>query len=147
MRSKPETAPSNAVLHKQPHRYLQYSQDVTYNAKELKTQLIGTHYWNYIYYNGPSSVFTGYSWSLDVYMDYAWGQITALHSLVLLLMLLEVSNQTLDMCGLGYWRVVLTPCIVHLQLTLRLDLAISCRIMQCIMIDDQVEEHVICSSW
>lgn len=72
-------------------RYLQFTQDVTFNAPILKHKLLNTSYWQYIYNNGPESLFRGYCWSLDVYMDYAWARLGTLSSVVLILMIIEVS--------------------------------------------------------
>lgn len=74
-------------------RYLRSCQDVIFNADTLKHKLAQTRYWNYIYFNGPESIFHGYSWSLDVYMNYAWLQLESLNSILIILIVLEVSTQ------------------------------------------------------
>lgn len=62
----------------QPHaptltpRYLQAALEVRFNAAALGYKLAHTSYWQYIYLNGLDSLFDGYKWSLDVFVDFAW---------------------------------------------------------------------------
>jgi hypothetical protein len=45
---------------------------VRFNAPTLKYLLEFTPSWMYIYHNGISSLFHAYTWSLDVFVDFAW---------------------------------------------------------------------------
>jgi hypothetical protein len=49
-----------------------------------------TSYWNYMYLNGPASIFSGYSWSMDIFVDYAWNQLGELNSVLVALLVIEV---------------------------------------------------------
>jgi hypothetical protein len=54
------------------HRYLQAALETKFYAPTLKYQLEHTPYWQYIQNNGVTSLFHGYTWSLDVFVDFAW---------------------------------------------------------------------------
>jgi hypothetical protein len=77
------------------HRYLRCSKDVQFHAKDMAYLLGETNFWNYVYHNGPGSLFTGYMWSLDVFVDYAWAQLGTLNNVLVVLLIVEV-------CGLGF---------------------------------------------
>jgi hypothetical protein len=63
---------------------------VQFHAKDLAYGLGETNYWNYIYHNGPNSLFNGYMWSLDVFVDYAWAQLGTLNNVLVVLLIVEV---------------------------------------------------------
>jgi hypothetical protein len=65
-------------------------EDVRFHAKELGVSLSATPYWNYVYLNGPASIFSGYSWSMDIFVDYAWDQLATLSNLLVALLVVEV---------------------------------------------------------
>jgi hypothetical protein len=58
--------------HTHPHRFLQAALETRFNAKALGHDLALTPYWNYIQLNGIGSLFYAYTWSLDVFVDFAW---------------------------------------------------------------------------
>lgn len=81
-------------------RYLRCSKDVQFNSDILKYALGETNYWNYIYHNGPGSLFSGYMWSLDVFVDYAWAQLGTLNNVLVVLLIVEVRRSiTVQQCG------------------------------------------------
>jgi hypothetical protein len=53
-------------------RYLQSALEVEFNAPTLKEDLVATPSWQYIYNNGITSLFQAYTWSLDIFVDFAW---------------------------------------------------------------------------
>jgi hypothetical protein len=57
---------------KYPPRYLQSALEVHFNAPTLKADLHETPSWQYIYNNGITSLFQAYTWSLDIFVDFAW---------------------------------------------------------------------------
>jgi hypothetical protein len=65
---------------------------VQFHADDLAYKLSHTNYWNYIYVNGPKSLFEGYMWSLDVFVDYAWAQLGTLNNVLVVLLILEVGD-------------------------------------------------------
>lgn len=66
--------------------------DVHFNAKQLGYSLSSTPFFHYVYDNGPDSLFSGYAWSLDVMVDYAWVQLDALNKVLVVLLIVEVSS-------------------------------------------------------
>eukprot|EP00775_Hariotina_reticulata_P001355 gene1355-1696_t len=79
----------SSTLWEMGNKYLQSLQDVIFNARALGLKLADTAYWNYMYLNGPASIFTGYSWSMDVFVDYAWNQLGTLNSVLVALLVIE----------------------------------------------------------
>jgi hypothetical protein len=72
-------------------RFIQGLQDLKFNAFIEGYNLDKTPYFNYVYYNGPDSVFNGYSWSMDVHVDFAWSQLGSLSNVLVALLVIEVS--------------------------------------------------------
>eukprot|EP00883_Tetradesmus_obliquus_P002715 jgi/Sobl393_1/12921/SZX78204.1 len=79
----------NTTLWEMGNKYLRCSKDVQFNSDILKYALGETNYWNYIYHNGPGSLFSGYMWSLDVFVDYAWAQLGTLNNVLVVLLIVE----------------------------------------------------------
>lgn len=47
--------------------------------------------WQYAYLNGPTSISSGYAWSLDTFVDYTWQDLTKLSVIIIVLLVVEVS--------------------------------------------------------
>lgn len=78
-------------------RYLLAEKDIMFNHAALKLELEKTTYFQYIMNNGPDSLFKGYSWTLDVYVDYAWQQFGSLNIVLMILLALEAVVQLAGM--------------------------------------------------
>lgn len=69
------------------------------NVKEVLTTvslgalLNTTSAWNYIDLNAPQSLFEGYSWSLDTFVDYCYSQLGELSIVLIILLVVEVRKQ------------------------------------------------------
>jgi hypothetical protein len=68
----PQPRPQHAHAPTRNHRFLQAALDVKFNALKLGYALAETPSWQYIALNGLTSLFGGYTWSLDVIVDFAW---------------------------------------------------------------------------
>eukprot|EP00775_Hariotina_reticulata_P003515 gene3515-3785_t len=79
----------SSTLWEMGNKYIQSLQDVIFNARAVGFKLDETPYWNYMYLNGPASIFSGYSWSMDVFVDYAWNQLGTLNSVLVALLVIE----------------------------------------------------------
>ncbi|KAF8055488.1 tmcC [Scenedesmus sp. PABB004] len=79
----------NNTLWEIGNKFLHSSKEVEFNARALRYELHDTNYWNYIYQNGPASLFEGYMWSLDVFVDYAWSQLGTLNNVLVVLLIVE----------------------------------------------------------
>lgn len=78
-------------------RYLLAERDVLFNQAQLKYLLDKTTYFQYIYQNGPVSLFLGYVWTLDVFVDFAWAQFGSLKITLVILLALEAVVQVAGM--------------------------------------------------
>lgn len=76
-------------------RYLLAEKDMEYNQAALKMAAEHTTFFQYIYQNGPESLFKGYVWTLDVYVDFAWAQFGSLSIALIILLSLELGVQIL----------------------------------------------------
>ena len=70
-------------------RFIQASWDVHHLAPTLKAALFDNTQWNYITHNGPTSIFSGYAWSLDTFVDYAWSSLGQLKTVLIILLIVE----------------------------------------------------------
>lgn len=57
------------------------------------TGINATQTWQYIFNNGPSSLFKGYSWSLDTFVDFTWNDLTRLSITLIILLVVEVCSR------------------------------------------------------
>lgn len=71
-------------------RFVGAAKDVHYFAPIHKYGLINDTTWRYIYNNGDHSLFDGYKWSLDVFVDYTWSQLGTLTATMIILLVMEV---------------------------------------------------------
>lgn len=46
--------------------------------------------WQYVFQNGPASLFNGYAWSLDIFVDYTWKDLTKLSATIIIVLVIEV---------------------------------------------------------
>eukprot|EP00878_Enallax_costatus_P046842 GHUV01057143.1.p1 GENE.GHUV01057143.1~~GHUV01057143.1.p1 ORF type:complete len:116 (-),score=16.10 GHUV01057143.1:53-400(-) len=69
-----------------------------YTQATLKAAAEFTTFFQYMYQNGPWSVFMGYVWTLDVYVDFAWAQFGTLSIILIILMAVEAAIQIVGTC-------------------------------------------------
>ncbi|KIY98973.1 hypothetical protein MNEG_8988 [Monoraphidium neglectum] len=91
--------PRNETLWTMGNKYISASWDIYYLAPTLKSALNLTTLWNYVEDNGPASIFQGYTWSLDTFVDYAWDSLGKLK--VVLVVLLVVETLCVQMTCMG----------------------------------------------
>lgn len=109
-------------------RYLRCQQDVLYNAKLLGHDLEHTSYFQYMYHNGPNSLYMGYVWSLDVFVDYACKQLGTLGNVLLVLLILEVV--VVQFIGMLYEFVILRAANVEAMKRFSVFLALPSAVMR-----------------
>jgi hypothetical protein len=81
-------------------------EDVYYFRNDWGPDMDHKPSWQYAYLNGPASVFTGYAWSLDTFVDYTWQDLTRLSVIIVVLLVIEVRTQ----CCCGRSMFCLMPC-------------------------------------
>eukprot|EP00775_Hariotina_reticulata_P009112 gene9112-9281_t len=72
------------------NRFIQSMQEIKFNAYIEGYNLDKTSYFNYVFHNGPDSIFTACSWSMDVIVDFAWNQLGSLSNVLVALLVVEV---------------------------------------------------------
>ncbi|KAI8474715.1 MAG: hypothetical protein J3K34DRAFT_518018 [Monoraphidium minutum] len=79
----------NNTLWVMGNKFIAASSDVYYWAPLVGADLNATAAWNYVTLNGRNSIFTGYAWSLDTFVDYAWGSLGQLKIVLVVLLVVE----------------------------------------------------------
>eukprot|EP00878_Enallax_costatus_P005349 GHUV01005618.1.p1 GENE.GHUV01005618.1~~GHUV01005618.1.p1 ORF type:complete len:894 (+),score=279.19 GHUV01005618.1:728-3409(+) len=78
-------------LWQQGNKYVSAGEDLLYWAIKMRDSLNTLQSYHYVVENGRNSIFTGYSWSLDVLVDYTWLQLGTLTTELIMLMVAEVA--------------------------------------------------------
>eukprot|EP00879_Flechtneria_rotunda_P009748 GHRR01010197.1.p2 GENE.GHRR01010197.1~~GHRR01010197.1.p2 ORF type:complete len:816 (+),score=239.63 GHRR01010197.1:4977-7424(+) len=88
---------------------------VLFNSDTWKSDMNGTTSWQYQFQNGPASVFTGYSWSLDTFVDFAWLDLSRLSTVLIVLLVVEAV--VVQLSCMAYQFYLLQRCNVsHMRL-------------------------------
>eukprot|EP00775_Hariotina_reticulata_P007054 gene7054-7268_t len=71
--------------------------------------------WQYLYRNGPGSMFKGYSWSLDTQVDFVWRDLERLSIILIVLLLVETVVVQLS-CMVYEFVLVQQVNVAHMRL-------------------------------
>jgi len=82
------------------NRVHSYAKDVIFLFPTLGAAINETEGWQYVYRNGADGVFKGYAWSLDVFVDYCWSQLTSLSKILIVPLVVEAV--LIQPCCMGY---------------------------------------------
>lgn len=66
--------------------------DVHFNRDVWGAQMEMTPSFQYAYNNIPESLFSGYAWSLDTFVDFTWQDLTNLSVIIIVLLVVEVRD-------------------------------------------------------
>eukprot|EP00878_Enallax_costatus_P025839 GHUV01027676.1.p1 GENE.GHUV01027676.1~~GHUV01027676.1.p1 ORF type:complete len:1421 (+),score=378.88 GHUV01027676.1:621-4883(+) len=106
---------SNRTLWEMGNVLVSAGRDLYFQSDKQGMEMNVTPIWQYIYQNGPKSIFDGYAWSLDTYVDYAWKDLLSLA--VLLIILLVVEALVVQMSCMAYeFRLVQQCNVSHMRL-------------------------------
>ncbi|GBF92718.1 hypothetical protein Rsub_05087, partial [Raphidocelis subcapitata] len=78
----------NETLWTMGNKYIMSSWQVHFDAT-AGVELNDTIAWNYMFENGPDSIFKGYAWSLDTFVDYSWSRLGQLNTVLIVLLVVE----------------------------------------------------------
>jgi hypothetical protein len=64
--------------------------ELLFSAEAAGAAMYNTSYFQYMLHNIPESLFSGYAWSLDVFVDYTLRDLASLSSIIIVMMVVEV---------------------------------------------------------
>ncbi len=72
------------------HRLVSATKEVVYYADIYNASMINASSWQYVMNNAGNSLYEGYTWTMDAYTSFVWGQLNSLKLVVIILLALEV---------------------------------------------------------
>jgi len=87
--SQPMVFAQEKTLWELGQRVISYARDVLFLYPKLKAGINETKAWQYVSRNGAESTFHGYTWSLDLFVDYCWKELASLSIVLIALLVVE----------------------------------------------------------